>query len=112
MTVIATGFPEPDSGHNGSSTIVRTPLQHKPRTEEEFAPADDGRGRIFNSLGIPRKRDESEDEQRHDIEKIPTQQVPIRSEIKTEAKPVDPIDEDDDGDWGAVPAFLRRSKLK
>jgi hypothetical protein len=30
-----------------------------------------------------------------------------------EPKPVDPVDEEEsDEDWGAVPAFLRRSKLK
>ena len=35
-----------------------------------------------------------------------------QSEIKRDPRPVDPIDEEDDEDWGAVPAFLRRSKLK
>ena len=101
VTVIATGFPEPDSNHV-SSTIVRTPLQ---RREEEAPVAQETRGHIFNSLGTPRRKEEPEEE----VIERPTV---LKSDIKTEPKPVDPIDEEDDEDWGAVPAFLRRSKLK
>lgn len=108
VTVIATGFPEPESAHS-SSTIVRTPLASRmPSTYEE--PAEENRGRIFNSLGIPRKKDEQADDVHHDIEKPVT--IAPKSEIKNDPKPIDPIDEDNDEDWGAVPAFLRRSKLK
>jgi cell division protein FtsZ len=113
VTVIATGFPEPEGSHGGSSTIVRTPLA-RPTEQDEDAPAEESRGRIFNSLGMPRRREEQAEEPRHDIEKPQMQQpvVPPKSEIRNEPKPVDPIDEDNDEDWGAVPAFLRRSKLK
>jgi len=49
--------------------------------------------------------------------------IPVREEprpqtqqpapqIQREPKPIDAIDEENDDDWGAVPAFLRRSKLK
>ena len=110
VTVIATGFPEPDGSHGGS-TIVRTPLA-RPVIQEDEAPAEESRGRIFNSLGVPRRREEQAEEPRHDIEKPQMQQPPAKSEIRNEPKPVDPIDEDNDEDWGAVPAFLRRSKLK
>ncbi len=114
VTVIATGFPEPDGPHGGSSTIVRTPIQQRPTFTEEPEPVvEESRGRIFNSLGGPRRREESPvDERRHDMEKPQSAPTPLKSEIKNDPKPVDSIDEDDDEDWGAVPAFLRRSKLK
>ncbi len=103
VTVIATGFPESESGGH-ANTVVRTPniLQ---RNEEDDSPA---RGRIFNSLGTPRKSEETVE---NDSAEKPKAR-PFKSEIKSEPKPVDPLDEDDDEDWGAVPAFLRRSKLK
>jgi cell division protein FtsZ len=85
ITVIATGFPEVGT-HPTHSTISTSRMEEIP--EEEPV-----RGRIFNSLGIPHKASE---------EKQPPE------EKRPEPKPV----EDDDDDWGAVPAFLRRSKLK
>lgn len=106
VTVIATGFPETESV-NDTSTVVRTPMQKRTEETEENT---DSRGRIFNSLGSPRKK-ESAEEERPVTQSTPTPTA-AKSEIKREPKPVDPIDEDDDEDWGAVPAFLRRSKLK
>ena len=47
------------------------------------------RGKIFNS--VPEQKKTAE---------------PAKVEPKKEAK------EDDDDDWGAIPAFLRRSRLK
>lgn len=105
VTVIATGFPEPESNNFGS-TVVRTPLQNRVQVEEPVA-AEETRGRIFNSLSTPRRREEEEQP-----EPVRQQAPMAKSDIKTEPKPVDPIDEEDDEDWGAVPAFLRRSKLK
>lgn len=95
VTVIATGFPESDI--TGGS-VVRAPE----RSEEEEAKKKSPQGRIFNSLGGPRT-EEKEDEP-----------VPVVKKEKTvkEPKPVDQVDEEDDEDWGAVPAFLRRSRLK
>jgi cell division protein FtsZ len=107
VTVIATGFPEPENHSIGGSTIVRTPIQ---RREEEMVTAEEPRGRIFNSLSNPRRREEPEEEP---VEASAERPTPVfKSDIRTEPKPVDPIDEEDDEDWGAVPAFLRRSKLK
>jgi hypothetical protein len=62
------------------------------------------RGKIFNSLPT-RKAEE------RPVEPAP---APVQNEIpKREPKPVDPSeDNEDEDDWGAVPAFLRRSKLK
>lgn len=104
VTVIATGFPEKESGTD-SSTVVRTPVERRPEPVQEEP--EEPRGRIFNSLSTPRKVE--------DMEPVaaPEKKAPATpSAIKHEPKPVDPIDEDDDDDWGAVPAFLRRSKLK
>jgi cell division protein FtsZ len=109
VTVIATGFPELDGVHGSSSSTMRIPSQNRSNiSDDEPVPSEDGRGRIFNSLGVPRRKEE-DDTQHHGIEKQP---APSKSEIKNEPRPVDPIDEDNDEDWGAVPAFLRRSKLK
>lgn len=105
VTVIATGFPEAD-GSSPRPHHTLTSFERADRTErtEEKAPE---RGRIFNSLGITRTESEKEEAP-----------VSVREDTKPviqpkEPKPVDPVDEEEsDEDWGAVPAFLRRSKLK
>ena len=110
VTVIATGFPE-EAGHQ--HTISRRAPMAQPIAEveeERPAPVAESRGRIFNSLGGPR---------RTEVEESPAPVMPARVETmepkpeipRRDPKPVDPIDEEED-DWGAVPAFLRRSKLK
>lgn len=100
VTVIATGFPE--AGFS---------MQHRNRDREEIVETvereeveESGRGRIFNSLGGPKPVERPES-------RIPKRE-PVAFEEKPEPKPVEPVDEEDDEDWGAVPAFLRRSKLK
>ncbi|NCN52245.1 cell division protein FtsZ [Candidatus Parcubacteria bacterium] len=98
VTVIATGFP--DAGF---------PTRRIQEEVRDFGGTDDsdesGRGRIFNSLGTPRTPERTEQKQ----PKEPVAAVEMKPK---ESKPVEPIDEDEDEDWGAVPAFLRRSKLK
>lgn len=111
VTVIATGFPESDNGGYASTTVVRTPNRTEqrastPTISDEREDETSGRGRIFNSLAVPRR------EEKDDIDPEPKPELPKREIPKSEPKPVDPIDEEDDDDWGAVPAFLRRSKLK
>ena len=115
VTVIATGFPEETSSSN--SFLRRAPVssptpppQHAPvstpiRPEPEPEPVET-RGRIFNSLSVPRN---SDDNQSEPAVATPAKNVELP---RRDPKPVDPIDEDDNDDWGAVPAFLRRSKLK
>ena len=101
ITVIATGFPEVESEH--SHSIVR-PSSRDTVTDSVLASGEaETRGRIFNSL--PKR----------DVEPAETPvavATKVKEATKPEPKPVDPIDEEDDDDWGAVPAFLRRSKLK
>ena len=101
VTVIATGFPEVDSMHH--LTDVRTferPSQESTEAKEQ------PRGRIFNSIGMTRATEPE----------ISEEQIVAREEVRNpvikEPKPIDQIDEENDDDWGAVPAFLRRSKLK
>ncbi len=101
VTVIATGFPEADGTPHSTHTL--TAFERADRTEEKTPE----RGRIFNSIGIGRSNDEVKNDT----------PVAVREEVKPptpkEPKPVDPVDEEEnDEDWGAVPAFLRRSKLK
>ncbi|MFT5037401.1 MAG: cell division protein FtsZ, partial [Candidatus Azotimanducaceae bacterium] len=111
VTVIATGFPEIENGSSHlSSTVVRTPHERREIHEEEKAEErPEPRGRIFNSLTSPKKEVEKEPVIAQKEEPV----VQKREEKpNTEARPVDPIDEENDEDWGAVPAFLRRSKLK
>ena len=107
VTVIATGFPEESVG--SQNTISRRmPTAAPSRMEPEDEMVEPSRGKIFNSLSVPRKP-----ETESAPEPMMSQGTPKAPEMpKRDPKPVDPIDEDDGDDWGAVPAFLRRSKLK
>lgn len=82
ITVIATGFP--DGVVHRSSSLFQIGRSDKERVEEK---------KIHNVL--PKKAEE---------EKF------VREAKEKKPAPAAPADEDDD--WGAVPAFLRRSKLK
>lgn len=106
VTVIATGFPEEHGSHNATISR-RAPVAQIEHIEEERMP--EPRGRIFNSLGGPR-RTEIEEPTVASAPKVETME-PKPELPRRDPKPVDVIDEEED-DWGAVPAFLRRSKLK
>ena len=106
VTVIATGFPEEHGSHN-TAISRRAPVAQPEPVEEERVP--ESRGRIFNSLGGPR-RQEPEEVTVASAPKVDTME-PKPELPRRDPKPVDVIDEEED-DWGAVPAFLRRSKLK
>lgn len=102
VTVIATGFPDAEVDQRNTGTVVRA-AGRTPESDEE---SDSGRGRIFNALPTTRREEKP----------IPAEDtsepVVIEEKPKADPKPIDPIDEEDEEDWGAVPAFLRRSKLK
>ncbi|MDE1975092.1 MAG: cell division protein FtsZ [Patescibacteria group bacterium] len=102
VTVIATGFPE---GHP-AAIPARAPVAASASTVESAVSAINqaqdkpARGRIFNSLGIGGKDKDRE---------------PVAAAVKTvdiSAKKDKDAAKDEDDDWGAVPAFLRRSRLK
>lgn len=86
ITVIASSFPD---GYMRKNLFAERNV-NAPAEEEA-----DNRGKIFNSVFRPDKMDKKE--------------VPVLEEEQTEQKQ-NVIDDDDE--WGAVPAFLRRSKLK
>lgn len=107
VTVIATGFPAGREGRESSPlNRAERAVEQASRDEEETSV----RGRIFNSISIPRREEVEEKPVSTTPPEPPTRREPL---VNREPKPVDPSDEDDgDDDWGAVPAFLRRSKLK
>lgn len=102
VTVIAAGFPEgsPVNGTAKSATfgaMNEAPTRTEKKVVEAEVKEEAPRRRIFNS--------------------VPSTPTPIK-DIKDKPMPVEEKKEvskpvvDDDDDWGAVPAFLRRSKLK
>lgn len=90
ITVIASGFPD---------NFMKRNLFDKDRDEVT-------RNKIFNAMPVFSK--EKEKEKEAEVEK-PTTPPPAPVQEKETSKTVP---QDDEDDWGAVPAFLRRSKLK
>ncbi|PIT90887.1 cell division protein FtsZ [Candidatus Kaiserbacteria bacterium CG10_big_fil_rev_8_21_14_0_10_49_17] len=86
VTVIATGFPEGAFNHTKSSSLFQIPNKKDEEEKEEKVT-----GKIYNPAPTTPKKEKNVKE----------------PEEKDEKK-----DDEDDDDWGAVPAFLRRSKLK
>ena len=109
VTVIATGFPEETIGGMTRTHISRqAPMQQESEREvieETEAPS---RGKIFNSLPTRKVDERTAETTPHQTPNAIHSDIPRR-----DPKPVDPTeDNEDEDDWGAVPAFLRRSKLK
>ena len=110
VTVIATGFPESDNSSPYQRRVVtreNEPAQSRPERDEE-SNREVSRGRIFNSLS---SRNQEPEVVKEDTTPPPREVQPTATTPK-EPRPIDQIDEENDDDWGAVPAFLRRSKLK
>lgn len=95
ITVIATGFPEsniatprqsnaPVSAEPTIASIMKSAADRV----EAPAKSERGMGKIFNSMSDIRR------------------DAPVEKKVEKEEK------KDDDDDWGAIPAFLRRSRLK
>ncbi len=101
VTVIATGFPETETSHGIGNVRSFERTSQEPAEEKEPL-----RGRIFNSIA-PARTPEPEIKEEHVVVREEE-----RAPVIKEPRPVDQIDEESDDDWGAVPAFLRRSKLK
>lgn len=89
ITVIASGFPE---------TLSKKSLFQQ--DGQAVGVSDEKKGKIYNSVPIFSAPKETRVE-----EKRPEAPVPAPA-------PTNLIDDTEDDDWGAVPAFLRRSKLK
>ncbi len=113
VTVIAAGFPEgvlpnplpgmagatkPATFGSTNAAPTRDDKRNEQRDDKKVEEKEEPRRRIFNNVSTPAPM--------KDIKEKMSQ--PVGGDDKKEVKPI--IDEDDD--WGAVPAFLRRSKLK
>jgi len=97
ITVIASGFPE---------TLVKKSLFQQdapPKIGSALSnDSDEKKGKIYNSMPSFSSSKESKEDQAP---------APMTTRAESnQPKPV--VDDGDDDDWGAVPAFLRRSKLK
>ncbi|HEX9608660.1 MAG TPA: cell division protein FtsZ [Candidatus Paceibacterota bacterium] len=95
ITVIATGFPDAQiTGQKGSS-LFQVSQKSTDTEKEEFA------GKIYNTIGLAQGAKRT---------------APIRDDRKSKvtvpATENAKEDDSDNDDWGAVPAFLRRSRLK
>lgn len=96
VTVIATGFPSGRENNMMKSSPLfssTSAAKEKEKVEEPL------RGKIFNPMPSSEKNKVEE--------KVTVVTAPLPS---AEAKPK--AEEEDDDEWGAVPSFLRRPKLK
>ena len=105
VTVIATGFPTPTAASNALAQRG-TPLFTFGRDQKEAdVPPVGTMGKIFNSptqpptapTPTPKEQKESE------ASKLPPIEI-VEPKVKKE--------DDEDDEWGAVPSFLRRPKIK
>lgn len=94
VTVVAAGFPGLTMKHALFPTSNHA-NQQEPEEKEK-------RGKIFNSISTPKEKESTKVEIKETPKVVPT---------VVDDKKLPQIEEHDD-DWGAVPAFLRRSKIK
>lgn len=99
ITVIASGFPEAELRHSETFSIPQ-PEKIKHMTREEVA------GKIFNSMSMPPPTI-----QQKQMIQMGASGRKKNGEMFSEPPPAVSATEEED-DWSAVPAFLRRSKLK
>ncbi len=93
ITVIASGFPEEQT--------------NRPSSRENEMPLFDAKP---NNQSVPVQHVEAEEKKMRFFSGSPNP-APVK-EVKIEEKKEIPKQIEDDDDWGAVPAFLRRSKIK
>lgn len=110
VTVIATGFPEGGfSPRPASSSLFQF---SKEKTPEPALMSDANRGRIYNTIPTPAVPEKGMQEKRPMPMMPSPTAAPANNAPAPEEKKKSTIEDIDDDDWGAVPAFLRRSKLK
>jgi cell division protein FtsZ len=102
VTVIASGFPETNKA-SSRGTIFREP-ERVVESAREMPQAQPDRERVMERM------EKSTVPERGRIYNSITPN-PISNPAKEQPRPEEKKDDDDD-DWGAIPAFLRRSKIK
>ncbi|MEI6480443.1 MAG: hypothetical protein WCO12_02900, partial [bacterium] len=109
VTVIASGFPEPSIYKAGMSSYSSS-LSSIQRVDHS-QPKEEPRGKIYNNAEpMTASAPVKETPVQVVIEQTP-QATSFSSNSNDDSKKII-IDDTQDDDWGAVPAFLRRSKLK
>lgn len=93
VTVIATGFP--DNILHRSPPLFQAGTMREADAKVKDMDEDTVRGKIFNTISGQNTKTKNDDK---------TPKTPDEESGKK--------DDDDDSDWGVVPAFLRRSKIK
>jgi cell division protein FtsZ len=105
VTIIASGFPDDQQHHIARSQ--QSPSFARPQDKDIEEPKIE-KTKIFNMMSSKEK--EVEQAPQIEVKEI-KQQTPVQEEkSKGGNKPLPP--QEDDDEWSAVPAFLRRSKLK
>lgn len=109
ITVIATGFPENNKkGDGGIEQKPRTSIfgggEKKEEPEEKAIPAPEEKEEEKPLFAPPRRP-----EPKAPLVKPP---VPPAAKKEEDSKKKKEEPKDDDDDWGTIPSFLRRSKLK
>lgn len=106
VTVIATGFPN-GVIHSKAAAGSLFGMGGKEKTGATAEP-EKPQGKIYNTFsgGGARKAPEPAKEEKKQPEPA------LNATAPKKAEPAPKRDDDDDDDWSAVPAFLRRSKLK
>ncbi len=111
ITVIAAGFPETSKSNMPARPAAQRTL------DEVFPVKEEKRNRIFNSLSSRENPPRDASPIAPLPKESPGSETPAKEKIaapdgrQEEKKPAAPVKDEDD-DWGAIPAFLRRSKLK
>jgi cell division protein FtsZ len=107
VTVIASGFPDKELG-TGASIFGTRPVEKKeekiPTKETRQPEVREVRKEINNSIpNIPREQTQPQPHKPH---------IQQNTQPQTMQHPKDPLAslDDDDDDWNAIPAFLRRKK--
>ncbi len=109
VTVIATGFPADGISPRGTSlfnpaSVARQSEADERSPERATQPSSTSTlGKIFNSPTAPTPKDTPAREQ---IKDIVVEEKPNTPEMKPRKE------EDEEDEWGAVPSFLRRPKIK
>lgn len=103
VTVIATGFPTASIAPRNAPLFAFGGRDTAPKEEKEEPVVTPLMGKIFNSPTPPTPK-EKEKEQI-----VISEEVKIITPQTTETKPKA---DDEDDEWGAVPSFLRRPKIK